>query len=547
MGDIPAKTAMVSSMITFPEFGSSSIQSDTTFNITVQMSNLAAGSFTNADATYYAAPQQLKNGLVVGHTHVTVQDMGKSLNPTTAMDPTQFAFFKGINDAGDGQGLLSATVTGGLPAGNYRVCTMASASNHQAVLMPVAQRGTADDCTKFTVSGSGTTANAASNGGSGGEAAAAAAQSAVDNPGAVSSAESIVASATTEAANKGKASTTSAKAETTSKAGKGAKAVAPFSNTTSIAGGGKAQAATTTSVSVTLSSVGSAETTASKKVSGGGKAVNSQASSGVVVQKVTVIETFFIFVKSLGGLPPTVGKQGDSFVCVGELFGDIASAASAACGHQFDTCVSFSGPGFSFEECTSQKDDCGSSASVASAPAAAQPVTATATVPVSASVAGSIISETTVSVSASASAVGADAAVQTPASSAAASVCSIVTGTVTVDPVEATSTPAAIKIAPFSNSTASATASASSSVATPATSVSSSSAIGGIAAPAVTNSGDSTRPFLVNGNTFVNEAAAVQRSCDIQFNACANAVNGQTLSGVTLADCSTQQTACGQA
>jgi hypothetical protein len=169
MGDIPAKTAMVSSTIIFPQTGGKAIASDTTFNISVQTSNLVAGSFTNADATYYAAPQFLQNGQVVGHTHVTVQDLGNSLNPTKALDATQFAFFKGINDAGNGQGLLQAVVTGGLPAGNYRVCTMASASNHQPVLMPVAQRGTADDCTKFVVSGSGTTANAASNNGSGGK------------------------------------------------------------------------------------------------------------------------------------------------------------------------------------------------------------------------------------------------------------------------------------------------------------------------------------------------------------------------------------------
>jgi hypothetical protein len=165
MGQLPAKDKMMSSIITFPLAGSATIQSDTTFNITVQMSNIVAGSFTNADSTYFAAPQALQGGVVVGHTHVTVQDMGKSLNPTTALDPTQFAFFKGINDAGNGKGLLSATVTGGLPAGNYRVCTMASASNHQPAIMPVAQRGTADDCTKFTVVGSGTTPNDASNNG----------------------------------------------------------------------------------------------------------------------------------------------------------------------------------------------------------------------------------------------------------------------------------------------------------------------------------------------------------------------------------------------
>lgn len=211
MGDIPAKTAMVSSVITFPETNGQAINSDTTFNISVQMSNLVAGSFTNADATYYAAPQALQGGQVVGHTHVTVQDMGKSLNPTTALDATQFAFFKGINDAGNGKGLLQAVVTGGLPAGNYRVCTMASASNHQPVIMPVAQRGTADDCTKFVVSGNGNTANAASNNGSGGQAAAAAAASAVADPGptgAASGDATATSSAAAKGGNAGKAAAT---------------------------------------------------------------------------------------------------------------------------------------------------------------------------------------------------------------------------------------------------------------------------------------------------------------------------------------------------
>ncbi|ESZ91490.1 ribosomal protein s17 [Sclerotinia borealis F-4128] len=178
MGKLPSKSAMVSSTILNPPTGGKGIASDKTFNITVQMSNIVAGSFTNADSTYFAAPQDLSGGKVVGHTHVTVQDLGKSLNPSKALDATQFAFFKGINDAGNGNGLLSAVVTGGLPAGNYRVCTMASSSNHQPVIMPVAQRGTADDCTKFVVTGNGKTANAASDSGSGGKAAAAAAASA---------------------------------------------------------------------------------------------------------------------------------------------------------------------------------------------------------------------------------------------------------------------------------------------------------------------------------------------------------------------------------
>jgi len=205
MGDIPAKTKMASSVIINPPTGGKAIQAGVTFNITVQVANMLLGSFTDADTTYYNGPQFLSGGIPVGHTHVTVQDMGSSLNPQQALDATQFAFFKGINDAGNGQGLLNAVVTDGLPAGNYRVCTMTSASNHQPVVMPVAQRGTADDCTKFTVEGAGGAANAASNSGSAGDAAAANAASAVsagvgNEALATGAATSVAAAASTTAA-----------------------------------------------------------------------------------------------------------------------------------------------------------------------------------------------------------------------------------------------------------------------------------------------------------------------------------------------------------
>lgn len=163
MGKIPAKTAMVSTVITNPTNGQT-LQASQTFNVQLKVNNLAAGSFTNATSTYYSAPQDLSNGKIVGHTHVTIQDTGNSLNPTTPLDASTFAFFKGINDAGDGNGGLTAVVTGGLPAGNYRVCTMSSASNHQPVLMPVAQRGAQDDCKYFTVGGAAGNANNAAGG-----------------------------------------------------------------------------------------------------------------------------------------------------------------------------------------------------------------------------------------------------------------------------------------------------------------------------------------------------------------------------------------------
>ncbi|KAJ3472509.1 hypothetical protein NLG97_g10931 [Lecanicillium saksenae] len=165
MGNIPATTKMVSSVFINPQNGDN-LPAKQDFDIQVQMINFAPGSFTNATTTYYSAPQDLnQQGVIIGHTHVTVQDTGRTLNPTQPLDPQKFAFFKGINDAGNGRGLLSAKVTGGLPAGNYRLCSMSSSSNHQPVLMPVAQRGAQDDCVRFTVGGNGNGNNNGNNNG----------------------------------------------------------------------------------------------------------------------------------------------------------------------------------------------------------------------------------------------------------------------------------------------------------------------------------------------------------------------------------------------
>lgn len=69
-------------------------------------------------------------------------------------------------------------------------------------------------------------------------------------------------------------------------------------------------------------------------------------------------------------------------------------------------------------------------------------------------------------------------------------------------------------------------------------------ALAGIAATPIEDSGNPDRPFSVKGDTFVNLAAAVQRSCDQQFNACANLANGQgggNGGDVAFADCTAQK------
>lgn len=155
MGQLPGTGNMVSTLIINPKDGDT-IPANQDMTIEVRINNIAAGTFTNPANTYYAAPQALDGGgNIIGHCHVTVQDTGANMNPQQPLDATQFVFFKGINTPPNDQGLLTAAVDGGLPEGNYRLCTMTAAANHQPVLMPVAQRGSQDDCIRFQVAGNG--------------------------------------------------------------------------------------------------------------------------------------------------------------------------------------------------------------------------------------------------------------------------------------------------------------------------------------------------------------------------------------------------------
>ncbi|KAF7861737.1 uncharacterized protein EAF02_010691 [Botrytis sinoallii] len=68
--------------------------------------------------------------------------------------------------------------------------------------------------------------------------------------------------------------------------------------------------------------------------------------------------------------------------------------------------------------------------------------------------------------------------------------------------------------------------------------------LGGAPPPVVSSAGD--RPFSVNGDSFVGEGAALQRSCSVQHNACASAANSGSIAG-GVAQCETQETACNAA
>jgi len=158
MGDIPPKAKMPSCKFQFPKNGDTSLTEGQSFTIALKISNLATGNFVNAQSNYFSAPQQLDGSkTILGHSHVVVEKLD-SFQSTTPSNPTVFSFFKGLNGAADGNGVLTATVPSGLPAGQYKVSSINTASNHQPALVPVAQHGSLDDVVYFTVNAAGAAA-----------------------------------------------------------------------------------------------------------------------------------------------------------------------------------------------------------------------------------------------------------------------------------------------------------------------------------------------------------------------------------------------------
>ena len=99
-------------------------------------------------------------GDIIGHSHVVIETLS-ALDQTTPTVPMNFAFFKGINGAAV-NGVVTADVTAGLPAGVYRMASINAAANHQPVLVAIAQHGSLDDMVYFTVSDNGASNSTAS-------------------------------------------------------------------------------------------------------------------------------------------------------------------------------------------------------------------------------------------------------------------------------------------------------------------------------------------------------------------------------------------------
>ena len=215
MGQIPATTAMPSSKFTNPT-NMQNIAANTAFTITMAIQNMETGNFVNAESNYFSAPQQLNaQGQIIGHSHVVVEQLS-AIDQTTPTDPTKFAFFKGLNSPA-ANGVLSADVTAGLPAGVYKLSSINTAANHQPALVPIAQHGSLDDAVYFTVGGAG----AAGAAGAANSTAAAGAAGAANSTAAAGAAGATGATGATGAAA---ASSTAAAGGAAAAGGKGAAA-----------------------------------------------------------------------------------------------------------------------------------------------------------------------------------------------------------------------------------------------------------------------------------------------------------------------------------
>lgn len=158
MGRIAGIDRMPSCKFTSPENGGNDVKSFSKFTIAMAIRNLQTGNFVNPATNYYAAPAQTNDqGIIIGHSHVTIEVL-PDLKTKAALDPNVFAFFKGLNAVANQDGVLSADVEKGLPVGDYRLCSINSAANHQPVLVAVAQHGSLDDCIYFTITPSFTSA-----------------------------------------------------------------------------------------------------------------------------------------------------------------------------------------------------------------------------------------------------------------------------------------------------------------------------------------------------------------------------------------------------
>ncbi|KAI8845541.1 hypothetical protein BC829DRAFT_277257 [Chytridium lagenaria] len=96
---------MVSTIIIAPQNGGR-IKNNQPLTVTIKNRNLATGFFDDPQNKYYQTPQTLNSqGIIEGHQHITIENIGNGQNPP---DAQRFSFFKGLN-AAEENGVLTNT------------------------------------------------------------------------------------------------------------------------------------------------------------------------------------------------------------------------------------------------------------------------------------------------------------------------------------------------------------------------------------------------------------------------------------------------------
>jgi hypothetical protein len=155
-GLIPDVNNMISTMITQPQSGAT-VDASQGFQVVFSVNNFMTGVSVNLQNQFLLSPQTLAgNGLIEGFEQLTIQPLA-SANRAPAAATT--SFFQTLTQASDGNG--RATFTVNVPAGQiqttglHRICTMAAGAGGQPVVMPVAQRGSQDDCVRVNITNGG--------------------------------------------------------------------------------------------------------------------------------------------------------------------------------------------------------------------------------------------------------------------------------------------------------------------------------------------------------------------------------------------------------
>ncbi|ESK93368.1 hypothetical protein Moror_1779 [Moniliophthora roreri MCA 2997] len=159
LGVIPPQDTMPSHKFQAPKHGDS-LPPNTPFLVKLNFRNMRQA-MTDPNTCYLSAPQEIGfDGSIFGYSRIVIEAL-TAINQTSVTDPRKIAVSTALIET-DENGILTTNITNGLPAGFYRLSSIALTANHYPVVLPVAQHGAVNDAIYFTVGDGGngsTTAN----------------------------------------------------------------------------------------------------------------------------------------------------------------------------------------------------------------------------------------------------------------------------------------------------------------------------------------------------------------------------------------------------